>query len=211
MNSRPQLNFSFHDPFPARTVKELVYKDYQSHNSGGSNQQAGTAIVYNLNSLFLPVAGGHQPFGFDQMATLYQRYRVNKVRVKVESYQNSGVLALGAQVIAVLPPGSTTTTTGLLTAFAFGENYNGSTQTMVPYTRPTVFEATYDIATIVGLTKKELEANIEDYSALVSASPTRIPFMEVNCVNIGAIATCSHVVTITYFCEFWQRVSLAQS
>ncbi len=83
---RNQINFRFEDPFPARTVKELVYKhELSAHTDPGSNFQAGTPLTFNLGSLFAPIAGGHQPFGFDQMAALYARYKVHKVRIRVET------------------------------------------------------------------------------------------------------------------------------
>ncbi len=47
---------------------------------------AGSQAVYRLNSIFDPDAsvGGHQPYGYDQMAALYNRYRVLKARWHIE-------------------------------------------------------------------------------------------------------------------------------
>ncbi len=184
-----------------------------THTNPGSNQQAGTPFTFNLNSLFQPIAGGHQPFGFDQMAALYQRYRVNKCKVRVETFTTDRAYS-GAQVVGVFPPGSTQTTLNLLTAVQFGENFNGSTQILpTGNVVPVVFTKTIDIAQVAGLTRDELLANVEEYSALVTASPTRIATMEVNYAPNTAAqgGACVSVVTLTFYAEFWQRVSLAQS
>ncbi len=188
-----------------------MYKDVcLQSTSPGSNQQAGTPYTFNLNSLFQPRSGGHQPFGFDQLAALYQRYKVNKVKVMVQS--DGGSSAAGFQVLAVLPPGSTQTTLNLLTAGQFGENFNGSTIRLSNNSVvPIVYERTFDIAEVAGLTKSEMAANIEDYSALVTASPTRVVTMEVNYAPDLAAQTVFHHVTLVFVAEFWQRVSLGQS
>ncbi len=195
-------------------MKELVYKSaFFQHSDPGSNQQAGAPQVFNLGSLFAPEAGGHQPFGFDQMAALYARYKVHKVRIRVETIQTT--TSTGAsQVVGIFPPGSTMTTLNVLTAQTMGENFNVSTKVMHPLsTSPTVYSTTLDIATIAGLTKREFEANIEDYSALVSASPVRYPFLEVNLapLALGNGDAYSSCVTLTFVAEFWQRISLAAS
>ncbi len=145
------------------------------------------------------------------MAALYQRYRVNKCKVRVETYITTSA-STGAQVVGVFPPGSTQTTLNLVNAVQFGENYNGASQIVVSNFVPVVYTRTFDIAQVAGLTKDELFANIEEYSALVTASPTRIVTMEVNFAPhaLGSIAAWS-VVTLTFYAEFWQRVSLAQS
>ncbi len=214
---RSQITFRYDDPFPARTVKELVYKhELTAHTDPGSNSQAGTPLTFNLGSLFAPIAGGHQPFGFDQMAALYARYKVHKVRVRIETYPitNLGTISSAIQVVGIFPPGSAQTTLNVLNAYSMGENFNVSTQFVSQAAiRPTVYETTLDIATIAGLTKKEFEANIEDYSALVSASPTRFPFLEVNLAPNSAANGSDYVsgVTLTFVAEFWQRISLAAS
>jgi len=59
-------------PIPQRTIVKMKYSDLITTNAG-----SGMAYV-NLNSLFDPnrTGVGHQPYGFDTFATLYNRYRV---------------------------------------------------------------------------------------------------------------------------------------
>ncbi len=214
---RNQINFRFQDPFAARAVRELVYKEtLLTHTAPGANQQAGTPFTFNLGSLFEPRSGGHQPFGFDQMAALYARYKVHKVKVKVETFPitASSTRSIGIQLVGIFPPGSTQTTLNVLTAVSMGENFNVASQVVLNSVyAPVVLERTLDIATIAGLTKKEFEANIEDYSALVTASPTRFPILEVNLAPSTAADGTGYqsIVTLSFVAEFWQRISLAAS
>ncbi len=194
-----------------------MYKhELVAHTDPGSNFQAGTPLTFNLGSLFAPIAGGHQPFGFDQMAALYARYKVHKIRIRVETMPLSTptTQSHGVQMVGIFPPGSTQTTLNVLNAYSMGENFNVSTKLVATSALvPVVYDTTLDVATIAGLTKKEFEANIEDYSALVTASPTRFPILEVNLAPHVAADGTNFVsgVTLTFVAEFWQRVSLAAS
>lgn len=44
---------------------------------------------YRTNGLFLPIAGGHQPRGFDQWALLYNRYVVQRAKITVHFVSNT--------------------------------------------------------------------------------------------------------------------------
>lgn len=65
---------------------------------------AGAIAVQTLkaNSLFDPTGsfGADQPRGFDQLSLLYQRYRVNNVRISAKFVQGSTV-ALGASIVGM--------------------------------------------------------------------------------------------------------------
>ncbi len=198
------------DPFPPRVRRSLAYKDAGNVTSGASNLQAGTPRVYQLNSLFQPISGGHQPYGFDTMATLYRRYRVNSVTIKVETLP----IVTGSiyQVIGVFPPGATQSTTNLLDAHEWGENPNGSTQIIfLQGTKQVVWQKRFEMHTLCGLTREEYANNVEDYSALVTANPARMPTLEVNISGFGASMQGYNIISLTFEAEFFERVSLNQS
>lgn len=67
------------------------------------NDGAGTAIKsVSLNSMFDPdpAVGGHQPFGSDQMRTMYDRYTVVGVSYKATFYSSS---ASGVSIVQSTP------------------------------------------------------------------------------------------------------------
>jgi len=71
--------------------------------AGGVSKDA----VYRANSMFAPavVAGGHQPYGFDQMSPLYKYYCVTGSRLKISTAQVSNVNAFW--LMAILADDST--------------------------------------------------------------------------------------------------------
>nr|WAE43170.1 MAG: capsid protein [Cressdnaviricota sp.] len=75
-------------PFGFKQAVKLHYSINESFDPG-----AGTLVdaIFNTNSLFRPEydAATHQPYGFDQMALLYNNYTVLGSRVKMTVY-NTG-------------------------------------------------------------------------------------------------------------------------
>lgn len=70
-------------PLPSRYITKHKYSDTFTLNQLNAYQ-----YMFNLNSLFDPnrTGIGHQPYGYDQLAGLYNRYRVIKT-----SYVISGI------------------------------------------------------------------------------------------------------------------------
>ena len=61
-------------PIPSRYICKMKYSEIVTTNTVGNVGQ----YIFNLNSLFDPnrTGFGHQPYGFDTLATLYNKYRV---------------------------------------------------------------------------------------------------------------------------------------
>lgn len=70
------------DPFPIRMRTRLRYAQTNSLTAG-STGLFGTERVFRLNSLYDPdlTGVGHQPYGYDTLATLYVRCKVHAVSV----------------------------------------------------------------------------------------------------------------------------------
>lgn len=48
-------------------------------------------ITYQINNMFSPRVGGHQPYGFDQMSVMYKNYLVTSVEIKVAIFATNPV------------------------------------------------------------------------------------------------------------------------
>lgn len=73
-NRKPTVNVNRAlSPIPQRYITKMKYANTVLTNADGN-------FIFDINSLFAPqnttMVGGHQPYGFDQLATLYNRYRV---------------------------------------------------------------------------------------------------------------------------------------
>ena len=83
--SRPSGPFkSINSSDPFRSQMSIKFHYSQQHlMSSGLGGACGTEQVYRLNSLHDPelTGAGHQPYGYDQVANLYRKYKVNAVKV----------------------------------------------------------------------------------------------------------------------------------
>ena len=119
-----------------------------------------------MNSIYDTWAGtgGHQPYGHDTLATMYNRYKVLGCRVQLV-FTTPGA---ANDMICVMAPSSNTSSgmTGLQ-LYAVQE-WPQSVCGILPSSgeRRCVLQATYDMATIAGVSKASYLAE-EDYSAAI--------------------------------------------
>jgi hypothetical protein len=147
------------------------------------------------------------------MSSLYRRYKVNAVTIELTLLNQS--VASNTCIWGILPPGAVYSTTGNGNAYNLGEKPFFTTVTLLTrdggHCSRTV---RYKLQShqLVGLSKKEYAADTNNYSALVSASPSRYPTMIFNSASSsGNAVTAEFSLKITYHAEFWERVALATS
>jgi hypothetical protein len=173
----------------------------------------GAATTFRLNSLFSPVTSGHQPYGFDQLAALYERYKVHAVDFEMTVMYNGGVQNNFLSGV-IVTPGSGSTIAGSTVdivvekPMSFTVPIVGGTNAGCAYVKQR-----FDVARMMGLTRKEYTANVEDYQALVSASPSRLLSLEVAVADTQTTTATSNkvLVNFVFHAEFWSRVVLGQS
>lgn len=196
---------------PDRLVTTLHYHEIVSMSDGAGGDQQ-----WNLNSLFDPNRSGtgHQPLGFDQLATLYQRYRVLKASWKVQCTNVFGPII---PLIAVVPTNNTTslaTTIDTACELPYSQNkLMGGQYTAAGSTaQPATIKGSCSLAKIYGCTESELKGS-DRYQALVSADPSETAilhcvFNEIAGGVDGAVTFC---VDIFYTVEMFDRIQLAAS
>jgi len=199
--------------FPQRLNTRLEYVDELTLTTQSTLATFGAEYAFRLNSLFDPYfpIGGHQPYGFDQLNTIYARYIVHNCTVEVTFSDPS--------------------TDGLVVG-AFAKNLNDS-NTLVNATiaaameRPTVwckplnntgsqqivFRKSYNLAEMFGLTRSQFEGGWPSTSALVSADPLQIAYFMIATANSrgGSSQTVTARVRLIFDCSFWERNTVAQS
>ncbi len=200
-------------PFPPRLVRQMRWCNSLGLVSATTTAQMGTENVFRLNSCFDPdlTGGTHQPYGFDQMAALYAKYVVHRVRIRIIA-STIAATKTSAVGIAVQAP----TSTQVLTAMSLSdiiEKSMGDVLWMETAGRVSVFEASFDIARIAGVTQQQLRANIEDYAALISASPGQTPYLRIALANFQDTTQIgqSVYVVLDMDTEFFDRIELSSS
>lgn len=188
----PKASLEGYKPLMWPTVLpvRLVYTDYRVLTAIGNQ----ASYVYRLNSVFDPdqTGVGGQPAGFDQLKTLYGRYRVMAVKVEVEAAANattgSGLLAIAPSDSAVL--GLTAEDTADL-RFAKSVSY---TQSQVGK-----LSALYHIGELLGYSDQSMLANT-NVEAATTTSPAFQQYLIV-AVETGNSATqqTMTMVRLTYY------------
>ena len=149
-----------------------------------------------MNSIYDTWAGtgGHQPYGHDTLATMYNRYKVLGCRVQLV-FTTPGA---ANDMICVMAPSSNTSSgmTGLQ-LYAVQE-WPQSVCGILPSSgeRRCVLQATYDMATIAGVSKASYLAE-EDYSAAIGSSPSKSIYLTFNsgAVDGSGSETCKSTST----------------
>lgn len=210
----PFQNFTRSDPFPQRKNVRLTYTHNYQLSTANSSPNYGSQQMYNLNSVYDPDAtgAGHQPYGFDQMATLYQRYKVNAVLIDFYyTAPSEDAIVVAAQInnntnytasIAGLNPEVVRERTMAVSRVV---NSTGSQTTRIRQYIP-IYKA-------LGWTKQQVQVDHGGLTAGVGGSPSSLCSVVTAAASLSASTTQTiHVrAQLTYYVTFFERHILSQS
>lgn len=193
-------------PLPPRHRCTLKYFMQAQLSGTGSDQQ-----WFRANSLFDPdyTGAGTQPSGFDELAALYNKYLVHKIRIRAAvtaNGSNSRPITFGACIkdnptamatseLAFTQPGSSPWVL---------QNYTGNTQYLT-------WE--YDLAKVSGQTPAQWRSE-ENNGALVTADPSDVVWLIFHAVYADQTATGFDAyinVSIEFDSEFLDAKLLPES
>lgn len=193
-------------PIAQRYIAKLKYSQVITTDA--------TVGVYqmNLNSLFQPDrisppgGGQHQPYGFDQLALLYNRYRVIACGYRMN-------LALGSSTVPITVTAMPTNTpVASLSAAEIRENPRAKYITQNPGAGSVFLTNKISIPSLVGRTKSQYMAD-DRYQATVIDSPNEAAVLNIQTFNGAGVATGNVQVQLLmeYTVEFFDIKSLGQS
>jgi hypothetical protein len=170
----------------------------------------GVSQIYNLNSLFDPdrTGTGHQPYGYDQLSAMYNRYRVLRVKWKVKFATSSGdyfALVLPSNGLLASAP---TTLAPFITA------------SECPLSKSIIQSSTSQSETVIGsiklnelngVTRTEYIAD-DRFEAQVSTSPAELIVLNLAFYNPNVGTTIINFnVTLEYEADLHDPILLAGS
>lgn len=206
--------FRGYDRGPLPQMKNAVLKYAETVElTTGTTGLFGTQQVWQLASLFDPnyTGTGHQPYGFDQLAAEYRRYRVNAVKVQlIFTDPGSDGLVAGAGLMA---SGFSNNLAGQ-SVDAIKERPNCQTRTVNASGKQYVIMNFYaDLARIEGISKKQYAGDMSSYSAPINQSPSQSPSIV---TAVGSDRGASGItvmcrITIKYYAQFYHRIIQSQS
>lgn len=170
-------------------------------NSGGTFAQS---ITTRGNSAFDPAldgATGSQPIGFQQLSGLYDRYKVMGSRMKIIFANTSD-----APVNLMIVPSVTSTPISIIDGYgnAYSKIRMVGQAGGIDVTHMQSYISTVKI-------RGEIEARYdEDYSALTTASPSRLWFWQVlvEAANQSNVVTGNINLIVDFYVKFSKRKSL---
>jgi len=174
---------------------------------------AMTNQVFRLNSLYDPdfTGGGHQPMGFDQLAGLYNRYRVDKVNVRCTFHKNSEAQVTGIALRASNATTNISTPFSALQEQQFVKWSTLSASTAGSKTQVTL-RGTYLPHMIAGVTPAKYKID-DTFSALATDNPSEIIVLHVSTADVMASTAHSTIFTLEmdFYATFYDPHLVAQS
>lgn len=187
-------------PIPARQIVKMKYCQ---------NVQTSVATAYNwqfnLNSIFDPdrTGTGHQPYGHDTLATLYNRYRVIACSYVVQAYSSTTGFRY-----AVVPANESKvfTTVAEMSENPRAQYKVGSPGTSIPKIRGKVY-----LPALTGRSKSQYMAD-DRYQAVFGTNPQELAVLNMVALDLAeAGTTINWVVTLEYTVEVFDVNPLGQS
>jgi len=201
-------------PMPSEFVTQLSY-------AAQVETTAGTPIwVFRMNSLFDPdrTGVGHQPYGRDQLANIYNRYRVNGFKYEVWGANASGGTNHAINIHAV-PVDEVASAAAFTSAIQCMEQPGSKTAiaTCSSSTAAVGGEAAYvtgyiDLAHLTGRSKAQYRAD-DRYQSEMGDNPAEAMDFFVAATNIGtgSYEEGAFTVKLTYFVELFDSKVLPTS
>lgn len=205
------LLYRLSDPFPPRYRSKLLFEFQENIASSATPLTFGPIghIVY-LNGGFAPTAAAsHQPYGWDQLATLYNRYKITSCRASVAVDFASGT-AINCWLGVALQPTNSVVTLAGQTVSQSGEEPMTVVRKMPADSLHVEITSTVPIWAVEGVTKSQFEADNSLFEAVVTANPTLTPFLNY-AIAAGGASTGTASVRLEFDCEHFQRLTLSQS
>lgn len=197
--------FSFLKPQQDLTFRYVQNVAFSMLTAVAQNQ------VFNLNSLFDPdrTGGGHQPYGFDQLSALYNRYRVMRASWRVS------VSPVGGNMKMLVLPSNGLLNTAITDAATFVsacENPFAKWKT-VPATGadPVSISGSFYLNELNGVTRMEYLGD-DRFEAQVASSPTELIVLNCAILNdsTGTLAP-NPTIELRYHSDLHDPISLASS
>jgi len=192
------VNRALH-PIPSRFITKMKYSEFVNTDTFGQ-------YVFNLNSIFDPnrTGTGHQPYGFDTLATLYNRYRVIACGYRLQVAGDAPT----AYVMSAIPGNEIINP---LTISEARENPRAKyIQQNVGAPAATLSSKCY-LPSLLGRTKAQYMAD-DRYQAQTTASPAELALLNIMTADTADIYRQTKVqVMLEYTVEFFDIKHLAQS
>lgn len=196
-------------PYAQRYICKMKYAESFVASTAGS---ATCRIALNLNSIHDPnrTGIGHQPYGHDTAATIYNRYRVIGCSYAISVQNISNTITSTNYQITALPAN---TDSGFVTSAEMRENPKARYLVQSVNSPVRTLKGYVDIKSLMGRNKSQYMAD-DNYQATFGSSPSELAVLNVqagNFADLGETQTYAFIVELVYTVELFDIKVLPQS
>lgn len=197
-------------PFAQRYITKMKYSE--SFQITGPSTAGFATQRFNLNSIYDPnrTGLGHQPYGHDNLAALYNRYRVIKCDYVISGIALGNTSGNMYSLLAALPSNEEY---GIASVAEAQEHPRCKFITQAPDAALKVLRGSVYIPSLVGRSKAQYMAD-DRYQAQFGSSPNELAILNVyaGLLNGGFETTQFTLnITLTYTVEVFDVKSLPQA
>lgn len=187
----------------------MVYAERYNLATPAVAGEVGGVVEWRLNDIFSP-RSTWRPYGYDEMAALYKRYKVTKAIVEFT------ILSEVNDTIALWrigPAGDTATMAGGYVHDIMARPGTGYTFVSNSGAHAIAIRREFNIHDLLGVTKLQYESDVSEYASLIGASPARSPVLRIGAANAitAAVADIMILIKISYVTDFWDRTIVSNS
>lgn len=187
-----------------------------STNTGGTTAQSrfGDQLQFHPNGIYRPQFGitNHAMLGWTELKALYRKYKVRGVKIKV-TFNNPTADGLVAAIWIQAPDALNSITSKTVPQLAekqdvFFKYLNNTGSQVAQFTRYIPMHK------LCNISKLQLMANVEDYSANMTANPIKYPTIKIAlaATELGTTERlCNVNVEMTYYGTAYERVMMSMS
>ncbi len=193
---------------PSAAIVDLPWVHAFSQSSDATfTGYTGTSTVVRVNNAYEPCNSTHQPYGWDQMAALYNQYKVIGCRMEVHVSNKSA-----ENCITLVRPCPVNENTNLNNVSMLSAERPGVEMLFTAPGQPIAhWKKSFDIPALCGVTKEQYDADVAQYGAAVTAAPSRYAYVQIATQSSSTSTAVSITVKMTYRVQFWQRQTQAAS
>lgn len=198
-------------PFAQRYICKMKYAEQITQT--GPTLGGLTQFVMNLNSIFDPnrTGLGHQPYGHDTMAAIYNRYRVVSCNYAISALSTGGSTGDAYSIIAALPANEVIGIGGGVAEVQ--ENPRCRFITQAPNAALKVLKGTVYMPSLMGRTREQYLSD-DRYQAVYGSSPAELGVLNIFTGLLNGTSetmTAKLNVVLTFTVESFDYKQLSQS
>lgn len=193
------VNKALH-PIPSRFITKMKYSEYVD------TSLTGGTYSFNLNSMFDPNRSGigHQPHGFDLLATMYNRYRVISCGYRIQIAGDSA----SSQILSAIPANELFSSVSIS---EIRENPRCKYIQQNPGSSAMTLSGKSYLPSLHGRTRSQYMSD-DRYQSAVTGSPAELAILNLQTANLSDVNIGTKLqVLLEYTVEWFDVKNLAQS